>query len=91
MCVASGLFFILLVGLPLVRSTTGNPALAVFDGFYRSGALVFGGGHMVLPLLQAGTVTPGRVANDRFLAGSSLPGKWCPVERRRVMPATTVN
>ena len=66
------LFFVLLVGLPLGRSATGNPALAVFDGFYRSGALVFGGGHVVLPLLQTETVTPGWVANDRFLAGYGL-------------------
>ena len=70
--VCLGLFFLLLLGLPLWRSTTGNPALAVFDSFYRSGALVFGGGHVVLPLLQAGTVTPGWVANDRFLAGYGL-------------------
>ena len=70
--VCLGLFFILLLGLPLWRSATGNPALAVFDSFYRSGALVFGGGHVVLPLLQAGTVAPGWVANDRFLAGYGL-------------------
>ncbi len=66
------LFFILLFGLPLLRSTTGNPAVAVFDSFYRSGALVFGGGHVVLPLLQAETVTPGWIADDRFLAGYGL-------------------
>lgn len=66
------LFFGLLFGLPAWRSASGNPAVAVFDGFYRAGALVFGGGHVVLPLLQAGTVTPGWVANDRFLAGYGL-------------------
>ena len=66
------LFFMLLLGLPLCKSATGSPALAVFDGFYRSGALVFGGGHVVLPLLQTETVTPGWVANDRFLAGYGL-------------------
>ncbi len=69
---ALALFFVLLIGLPWLRSTTGNPGVAVFDSFYRSGALVFGGGHVVLPLLQAGTVTPGWVANDRFLAGYGL-------------------
>ena len=67
-----GLFFVLLFGLPWWKSATGSPALAVFDGFYRAGALVFGGGHVVLPLLQAATVTPGWVANDRFLAGYGL-------------------
>ena len=66
------LFFVLLLGLPLGRSATGSPALAVFDGFYRSGALVFGGGHVVLPLLQTEAVKPGWVANDRFLAGYGL-------------------
>ena len=66
------LFFLLLFGLPALRSATGSPALAVFDGFYRSGALVFGGGHVVLPLLQAETVAPGWVAGERFLAGYGL-------------------
>ncbi len=70
--VALGLFLILLFGLPLWRSATGNSALAVFDSFYRSGALVFGGGHVVLPLLQAEAVTPGWVGPDRFLAGYGL-------------------
>lgn len=69
---ALALFFVLLFGLPALRSAWGNQALAVFDSFYRSGALVFGGGHVVLPLLQAETVTPGWVANDRFLAGYGL-------------------
>jgi chromate transporter len=44
----------------------------LFDGFYRSGALVFGGGHVVLPLLQAETVAPGWVTNESFLAGYGL-------------------
>ncbi len=70
--VSLALFFILLLGLPLWRSTAGNPGLAVFDSFYRSGALVFGGGHVVLPLLQAETVAPGWIANERFLAGYGL-------------------
>ena len=66
------LFFVLLAALPLFRLMSGNPVLAVFDSFYRSGALVFGGGHVVLPLLRAETVTPGWVADDRFLAGYGL-------------------
>lgn len=69
---ALALFVLLLFGLPTLRSIWPNPALAVGDSFYRAGALVFGGGHVVLPLLQAETVQPGWVANDRFLAGYGL-------------------
>ena len=72
------LFFALLIGLPLAAASTGNHLLAVFDAFYRSGSLVFGGGHVVLPLLQAATVPPGWVGNDAFLAGygaaQAVPG-----------------
>jgi len=72
------LFFALLVGLPIAVSSTGSHWLAVFDAFYRSGSLVFGGGHVVLPLLQAATVQPGWVDNDAFLAGygaaQAVPG-----------------
>ena len=72
------LFFGLLVALPVLRYLTGSPALAVFDGFYRAGALVFGGGHVVLPLLQAEVVPPGWVTNEEFLAGygaaQAVPG-----------------
>ena len=70
--VSLALFFILLTGLPALRSSSASPALAVTDSFYRSGAMVFGGGHVVLPLLRAETVTPDWVANDRFLAGYGL-------------------
>jgi len=70
------LFGLLLVVLPLVAGTTQG--LALFDAFYRSGALVFGGGHVVLPLLQAEVVPPGWVSNDAFLAGygaaQAVPG-----------------
>jgi chromate transporter len=72
------LFFLLLIGLPLLRAGVASHALAAFDSFYRSGALVFGGGHVVLPLLQAEVVPPGWVSNDRFLAGygaaQAVPG-----------------
>ena len=75
---ALALFFALLVALPVLRYLTGSPALAVFDGFYRAGALVFGGGHVVLPLLQAEVVPPGWVSNEQFLAGygaaQAVPG-----------------
>lgn len=71
-------FAVLLVGLPILAAATGNPALRLFDGFYRSGALVFGGGHVVLPLLDAVTVQPGLVSHDTFLAGygaaQAVPG-----------------
>ena len=76
--VAAALFFALLIGLPLLRAAVPGQALAEFDSFYRSGALVFGGGHVVLPLLQAEVVPPGWVSNDLFLAGygaaQAVPG-----------------
>ena len=72
------LFFGLLAALPLLASATGNQALAYFDAFYRVGSLVFGGGHVVLPLLQAEVVAPGWVTDDAFLAGygaaQAIPG-----------------
>ena len=73
-----GLFLLLLLGLPVARQLTGDAWLAVFDGYYRSGALVFGGGHVVLPLLQAEVEPPGWVTGDRFIAGygaaQAVPG-----------------
>jgi len=72
------LFFVLLVGLPILQSIAGAPGIALFDAFYRSGALVFGGGHVVLPLLREAFVTPGWVSDDTFLAGygaaQAIPG-----------------
>jgi chromate transporter len=71
-------FFALLLGLPLLRTATANHAIALADGFFRSGALVFGGGHVVLPLLQKEVVPPGWIGNDLFLAGyaaaQAVPG-----------------
>lgn len=73
-----GLFFSLLLGLPLLAAATGGQAMILFDSFFRSGALVFGGGHVVLPLLKAEVVNPGWVGNDLFLAGygaaQAVPG-----------------
>ena len=66
------LFAVLFLLTPLVAARTGSQALALFDAFYRSGALVFGGGHVVLPLLQAEVVTPGWVSNADFLAGYGM-------------------
>jgi chromate transporter len=75
---ALGIFFLLLIGLPLLRGLTGSPGVALLDAFYRSGALVFGGGHVVLPLLREAFVTPGFVSDDAFLAGygaaQAVPG-----------------
>src|SRR5690606_20547938 len=72
------LFFVLLALLPFLAQTSGIQALAYFDAFYRAGSLVFGGGHVVLPLLQAEVVPPGWVTNDEFLAGygaaQAVPG-----------------
>jgi chromate transporter len=67
--VALLLFFGLLIALPLAASRGGGLPLHLFDSFYRSGSLVFGGGHVVLPLLQAEVVPRGWVTNDAFLAG----------------------
>jgi chromate transporter len=71
-------FAILLVGLPLLAIAVPAQSLKMFDAFYRSGSLVFGGGHVVLPLLQAAVVPPGWVGNDAFLAGygaaQAVPG-----------------
>ncbi|MGY2895059.1 chromate efflux transporter [Deinococcus sp. UYEF24] len=66
------LFVALLVLLPLLRDTVGGPVISLFDSFYRSGSLVFGGGHVVLPLLQAEVVPAGWVTHDDFLAGYGL-------------------
>lgn len=71
-------FVVLLVGLPLVSLIVGGQPVALFAAFYRAGALVFGGGHVVLPLLDATVVDPGWVTNDQFLAGygaaQAVPG-----------------
>jgi chromate transporter len=72
------LFAALLVALPVLRAATGSRTLAEFDAFYRSGSLVFGGGHVVLPLLRAEVVPQGWLTDDQFLAGygaaQALPG-----------------
>ena len=72
------LFFALLILLPFAAAATGSHSVALVSSFYRSGALVFGGGHVVLPLLQAAVVPPGWVDNDAFLAGygaaQAVPG-----------------
>jgi len=71
-------FLVLLAGLPLLRDLYHSQTLALIDAFYRSGALVFGGGHVVLPLLREAFVAPGWVSNDAFLAGygaaQGIPG-----------------
>jgi chromate transporter len=76
--VALTLFFALLVGLPVIAVTTRSLLWTVVEGFYRAGALVFGGGHVVLPLLQATVVPAGVVTNEQFLAGygaaQAVPG-----------------
>lgn len=75
---ALALFLILLIGGPLLAAATSDPSLAYFDAFYRSGALVFGGGHVVLPLLNEALVAPGWVDKESFLAGygaaQAVPG-----------------
>ena len=72
------LFAALLVGLPLAARAVDSEPLRVFDAFYRSGALVFGGGHVVLPLLEAEVAPPGWIGADEFIAGygaaQAVPG-----------------
>lgn len=72
------LFFVLLAGLPVLRHLTGSMAVALFEAFYRSGALVFGGGHVVLPLLHDAVATPGWISDAAFLNGygaaQAVPG-----------------
>jgi chromate transporter len=70
--VALVLFTALFLIPPAIAAATGSQGIALFNAFYRSGALVFGGGHVVLPLLQAQVVTPGWVTNEAFLAGYGL-------------------
>ena len=76
--IAIVLFFAILIGLPLVVAVFPNQSVRLFEAFYRAGSLVFGGGHVVLPLLQASVVPPGWVSNDAFLAGygaaQAVPG-----------------
>ncbi|SEN32038.1 chromate transporter [Lihuaxuella thermophila] len=73
-----GLFFVLLLLLPLMRKISSAQWVAMFDSFYRTGSLVFGGGHVVLPLLQAEVVPNGWMSSDQFLAGyaaaQAVPG-----------------
>ena len=72
------IFFGLLLVLPVLAHVTRHPALELFDRFYRVGSLVFGGGHVVLPLLEREVVAPGWVTQDQFLAGygaaQAVPG-----------------
>ncbi|MBF0193946.1 MAG: chromate efflux transporter [Magnetococcales bacterium] len=71
-------FALLLLLLPLVAGSSLNPTVHIFDSFYRTGSLVFGGGHVVLPLLQAEVVPSGWLNNELFLAGygaaQAVPG-----------------
>ena len=75
---ALAILLLFLIGGPILETATGDPTLARFDAFYRSGALVFGGGHVVLPLLKSAVVDPGWISQDSFLAGygaaQALPG-----------------
>jgi chromate transporter len=76
--IALVIFFALLAVLPLVASGSASQILKLVDAFYRAGSLVFGGGHVVLPLLQGAVIPNGWVTNDAFLAGygaaQAVPG-----------------
>jgi chromate transporter len=71
-------FALFLLGLPILRQLTHNQSIALFDTFFRVGSLVFGGGHVVLPLLQREVVPSGWVSNDQFITGyaaaQAVPG-----------------
>jgi chromate transporter len=71
-------FSVLLFGLPLLVAAFPSASIQIFESFYRSGSLVFGGGHVILPLLQAVVVPPGWIGEDGFLAGygaaQAVPG-----------------
>ena len=71
-------FLVLLLALPVASRLTDSSLVAVADSFYRPGSLVFGGGHVVLPLLEAEVVPPGWVTKDEFIAGygaaQAVPG-----------------
>jgi chromate transporter len=77
-CVSLAVFLVLLLGVPVMRGLGSSQGVVLFDAFYRSGALVFGGGHVVLPLLRDAFVAPGWVSDDTFLAGygaaQAVPG-----------------
>ncbi|WP_313041665.1 chromate efflux transporter [Sphingobium yanoikuyae] len=72
------LFAAMLLAMPVISAALGGPGWSLFDIFYRAGALVFGGGHVVLPLLRADLVPTGLMTDDQFLAGygaaQALPG-----------------
>jgi chromate transporter len=72
------LFFGLLIGLPVLRQFTDAYPVQLVDSFYRTGSLVFGGGHVVLPLIQSEVVPPGWVSAEEFVAGygaaQAVPG-----------------
>ncbi|MYK61544.1 MAG: hypothetical protein F4034_06155 [Chloroflexi bacterium] len=72
------IFFVLLIGLPLARIILDLDVLAIFDSFFRSGSLVFGGGHVVLPTLETEVVESGWTTAEEFIAGygtaQAIPG-----------------
>lgn len=86
-------FAAILFGAPLAAVFLNSQALVLFDAFYRSGALVFGGGHVVLPLLKAAVVDPGLVTANSFLTGygaaQAVPGPLFTVSAYLGAVATT--
>ncbi|AHK02891.1 MULTISPECIES: chromate efflux transporter [Rhizobium/Agrobacterium group] len=76
--IALATFALLLAFLPVFAAMAGSQGLSLFDAFYRAGALVFGGGHVVLPLLQSAVISSGWVTEDAFIAGygatQAVPG-----------------
>jgi chromate transporter len=81
------IFFALLVGLPLLAAAVPSQSLKLLEAFYRAGSLVFGGGHVVLPLLQVSVVPPGWVTNDALSLLKTYP-VWESVCRWRLRLTT---
>lgn len=72
------LFVVILIGLPIIRLVTANEWVVLMDSFYRTGSLVFGGGHVVVPLLETETMLNGWMSKEEFVAGygavQAVPG-----------------
>lgn len=66
------LFFIILISMPILNTVLKNPLISLFNIFYQTGAVVFGGGHVILPLLQSQIVAPGWLDKNIFLAGYGI-------------------
>lgn len=70
--ISLGILVVSLVALPIITKLTNNPLVSIFDTFFRVGSLVFGGGHVVLPMIEREIVPQGLLSPDAFLAGYGM-------------------